>query len=388
MQYRKFGKLDWEVSALGFGAMRLPVLNGDSSKIDEPEATRMIRYAIDQGVNYVDTAYPYHGGNSEYVVGRILKDGYRQKVHLATKLPSWLIESYDDFDRYLNEQLQKLQTDHIDFYLLHSMNKNNWPKLEGFGVIEWAEKAKASGRIRHIGFSFHDDFKAFKQIIDANPAWDFCQIQHNYMDINNQAGTRGLQYAASKGLAVVIMEPLLGGRLVDPPKPVQELWEMAPVQRKPADWALQWLWNQPEISVVLSGMSTMQQVEENVASAGKSGIHTLGTEELELIGKVRDQYEELSPIPCTACEYCLPCTNELNIPDLFGIFNAGKMYDKLESARDAYARFVPEGKKASDCEACRDCEEKCPQQIAISEWMVHVDNVLSGRKTYENYLEA
>jgi predicted aldo/keto reductase-like oxidoreductase len=388
MQYRKFGKLDCEVSALGFGAMRLPVINGDSSKINEPEATRMIRYAIDQGVNYVDTAYPYHGGNSEYAVGRILKDGYREKVHLATKLPSWLVESYDDFDRYLNEQLQKLQTDHIDFYLLHSMNKNNWPKLEGLGVIEWAEKAKASGRIRHIGFSFHDDLKTFKQIVDANPGWDFCQIQHNYMDINNQAGTRGLRYAASKGLAVVIMEPLLGGRLVDPPVQVEKLWETAPIQRKPADWALQWLWNQPEISVVLSGMSTLQQVEENVSSASRSGIHSLVVEELELVDKVRDQYEELSPIPCTHCEYCLPCTNELDIPDLFGIFNAGKMYDKLESARDAYARFVPEGKKASDCEACRDCEEKCPQQILISEWMVHVDNVLSGRKNYDNYLEV
>ena len=267
MQYRPFGKLDWKVSALGFGAMRLPILENDSSKIDEAEAIRMIRYAIDEGVNYIDTAYPYHGGASEPLVGRALQDGYRERVRLATKLPIWLVESPADFDKFLNEQLTRLQTDHIDFYLLHGLNKTNWPKMQSLNVINWLEQARASGRIRHIGFSFHDSVDVFKQIVDGYDHWDFCQIQYNYMDIERQAGTEGLKYAAARGLGVIVMEPLLGGRLVEPPEVVQEIWDSAPVKRTPANWALQWVWDQPEVPLILSGMSTMQQVEQNVASA-------------------------------------------------------------------------------------------------------------------------
>ena len=386
MKYRKFGKLDWEVSALGFGAMRLPVLDGDMTKINEPEATRMIRHAIDQGMNYVDTAYPYHGQQSEIFLGKVLQDGYREKVRLATKMPSYLIKETGDFERLFTEQLQKLQTERVDFYLLHALDKKRWETYKKLDIIKWAEQKKSEGKIGCFGFSFHDKFEVFKDIIDFYEGWDICQIQYNYMDVENQAGMKGLKYAASKGLGVVIMEPLLGGRLVDPPQPVQELWEKAPLKRKPADWALQWLWDQPEVSLVLSGMNTMQQVKENLASADHSVIGTMTPQEQEIIAQVRSKYVELSPIPCTRCEYCLPCPNDLNIPQIFGFFNAGKMYDKLDSVREVYSRFVPEGKRAEDCVACRSCEEMCPQQILISEWMPKVHEVLTLGKPYEEIL--
>jgi len=382
MRYRKFGQLDWKGSALGFGCMRLPTIGDDRSAIDEPEATRMVHYAIDHGVNYVDTAYPYHGGNSEWFLGRALKGGYRDKVKLATKLPCWLVKAAEDLDKYLDEQLQKLQTDHVDFYLLHGLNAERWPQMRDLGVLAWAEKAIADGRIRHLGFSFHDELKVFKEILDAYDKWTFCQIQYNYMDVQNQAGTQGLQYAASKGLAVVVMEPILGGRLVNPPQPIQDLWNTTAQKRAPADWALQWLWNQPEVSVVLSGMSTLDQVQENVASADVSGVNTLTREELALVERVRDKYQELSPIPCTKCGYCIPCPNGVNIPRNFEIYNEGKMYDKPGSARETYKMWLPENERASVCQDCDECEEKCPQSIPISEWMPRVHAVLGEGQPY------
>lgn len=376
MHYRPFGQLDWQVSALGFGAMRLPTTDPkDRSKIDEPEATRMVRYAIDHGVNYIDTAYPYHGGESERFVGRVLQDGYREKVHLATKLPMWAIDAEDAAERILNEQLAKLQTDHIDFYLFHGLRKARWEIVQEFNLLDWAETALADGRIRYLGFSFHDNTEVFKKIIDAYDNWTFCQIQHNYMDINNQAGTEGLRYAASKGLAVVIMEPLLGGRLVDPPAPVQAIWDSAPTVQTPVERAMRWLWDQPEVSVVLSGMSTMEHVVENVANASRYAVGNMTETDQALIAQVRAKYEELCPIPCTKCEYCLPCAVELNIPRLFDILNRGVMYNKLDEARSRYARMSEE-QKAAACIACRQCEEQCPQSIPISEWMVDLDKIL------------
>ena len=382
MQYRKFGKLDWKVSALGFGCMRLPTIDGESANIDEPEATKMLHYAIDRGLNYVDTAYPYHGGNSERVVGRALKGGYREKVKLATKMPCWKVETAEDFDALLNEQLEKLQDEHVDFYLLHALNKDRWSTVRDLGVREWAEGAIADGRIGHIGFSFHGDYDAFQSIIDDYDGWTFCQIQHNYIDIENQAGTKGLRYAASKGLAVVIMEPILGGRRVAPPVPIQALWDSAATRRTPADWALQWLWNQPEVSVVLSGMSAMQHVEENVASAEVSGVGTLTEEDLALVAQVREKYKELCPIPCTKCGYCMPCPNGVDIPRNFATYNEGVMYDKPDRAREGYNNWMPEEKRASQCIQCRECEEKCPQSIVISEWMPVVHAVLGEGQEY------
>jgi len=382
MQYRQFGQLDWKVSALGFGCMRFPVVDDDSSRIDEPEATKMLHYAIDHGVNYLDTAYPYHGGNSEQFLGRALEGGYRQKVRLATKQPCWLIEVPTDFDKYLNEQLRKLQTDHIDFYLLHALSRDKWHKVRDVGVLPWAEKAIADGRIGHLGFSFHDEYDAFKEIVDAYDKWTSCQIQYNYVDIEHQAGTKGLEYAASKGLAVVIMEPLLGGGLAGPPDSIAGLWESAPTKRTPVDWALQWLWNKPEVSVVLSGMSTMQQVKENVASACTSGINTLSEEELGPFSRAREAYDRLRPIACTQCEYCLPCANGIDIPYLFGLFNRGRMYNVAGWARWHYGN-VPEEKRANACERCGQCEDLCPQQLPISEWMVRVHEVLGEKKPYQ-----
>ena len=384
MQYRKFGKLDWQVSALGFGCMRLPTLGGDSANIDEPEATRMLHAAIDHGVNYIDTAYPYHGGNSERFVGRMLQGGYRQKVRLATKLPCWKIESADDFEKYLNEQLEKLQTDYIDFYLLHGLHQERWHKMRDLGALSWAERAIADGRIGHLGFSFHDKYTVLQEIVDASDLWTFCQIQYNYMDIENQAGTKGLRYAASKGLAVVVMEPLLGGKLVNPPEPVQAIWDAASIKRTPADWALQWLWNQPEVSVVLSGMGTMEQVEENIASASASGVNTLARSapSLALFDQVRARYNELCPIPCTKCEYCLPCPNGVDIPRIFAAYNEGMMYDKPNVMRQWYKQWIPVENQASACLACIECETKCPQNIPISEWMPVVHQVLGEGKPY------
>jgi predicted aldo/keto reductase-like oxidoreductase len=379
MQYRTFGKLDWKVSVLGFGAMRLPLLGDGSGKIDEPEATRMLHYAIDRGVNYVDTAYPYHGGESEKFVGRALQGGYRDKVRLATKLPCWLVKTADDFDRLLNEQLERLQTDHIDFYLLHGLNAGRWDDLTKLKVFDWAEKARASGRFHHLGFSFHDEYEVFQRIVDGYDKWVFCQIQYNFMDEEHQAGTRGLQYAAGKGLAVVVMEPIRGGRLsIAPPPPIQEIWETAPIQRTPADWALQWVWNHPEVSVVLSGMSAMQHVEENVASAERSGPGQMTEEELALIGRVRDKYREICPIPCTKCEYCLPCPNEVNIPRILEIYNEAVMYNEYGSARLFYS-WLGENERADNCIECLECEDKCPQNIAITEWLKKADELLAAR---------
>jgi predicted aldo/keto reductase-like oxidoreductase len=380
MKYRKFGNMDWEVSALGFGAMRLPLVGKDSSRVAEPEAIKMIRHAVDRGVNYVDTAYPYHEKVGEIVVGRALLDGYRQKVKLATKLPSWLVEKPDDFDRFLAEQLDKLQTDHIDFYLLHALNSTHWPKLRDLKVLDWAEKAITDGRIHHLGFSFHDEFEVFKNIVDAYDNWALCQVQYNFMDIAYQAGTRGLLYAADKGLAVVVMEPLRGGQLTHKvPKSVSELWKSAAVRRTPADWALQWIWNQAQVSVVLSGMTTMQQVVENLDSAERSDAGMLSEEELSLVEKVREEYRRLTPVPCTQCRYCLPCPNGVEIVDILNYYSDAVIYDNSGAPGFLY-RNLPEEKQAHNCVECFECEEKCPQGIPISEYLKKAHELLGEKK--------
>jgi predicted aldo/keto reductase-like oxidoreductase len=352
MKYRNFGKLDWEPSALGFGAMRLPILDYDSSRIDEPLAIEMIRYAIDHGVNYVDSAYGYHGGNSERLVGKALKDGYRERVQLATKMPTWLTQKWEDFDRYLDEQLGKLDTDRIDFYLLHG-----------------------------LGFSFHDEFDVLKEIVDYYDGWEVCQIQYNYMDTESSArgpGTKGLRYAASKGLAVVVMEPIQGGRLaITPPPEVQAIWDEAEVKRTPAEWALQWVWNQPEVSLVLSGMSTMQHVIENVESAGRSGPGTLTQEGLGLIKRVQARYLEQGVIGCTNCRYCLPCPEGVAIPDIFAILNENYT-SSGEVTKEKYLEGIAPDNRASKCVQCGNCEELCPQQLPIR-------NLLRGAvRSYES----
>lgn len=376
MRYRNFGGLDWRPSALGFGAMRLPYLGGDTGRIDEPLSIRMIRHAIDHGVNYVDSAYGYHKGNSEVAVGKALRDGYRERVKLATKMPTWLVNSTADMDRCLDQQLGKLQTDHVDFYLLHGLNKDRWPKIRDLGVFDWAEKAKEEGKIMHLGFSFHDDYKLFHRIMEDSDHFTLCQIQYNYMDEDYQAGTKGLKEAADKGLALVVMEPIKGGKLaVTPPPQVQRIWDGAKVKRKPAEWALRWVWNHPEVSVVLSGMSEMYQVEENLIYADRSGPNVMEPWELKLVSKVREAYGKLGFVGCTACRYCMPCPQGVEIPDILGLYNEYYMSGQSGEIKKKYLEKIrPEG-RADKCVACGRCEEQCPQHLPIRRFMAEIPRV-------------
>lgn len=378
MQYRKLGKIDFKVSALGFGCMRLPTTdkNPGSGKIDIKEASRMMRYAIDCGVNYIDTAYMYHQGQSERAVGGILKDGYRQKVMLATKVPPWYIRKPEDFEKILNEQLKRLQTDRIDFLLLHALSSDWWkPVILKHDILSRAEKAKKEGKIGHIGFSFHDEYKVFEEIVNGYDNWEFAQIQYNYMDTDYQAGTKGLKLAAEKGLGLIVMEPLLGGKLARQPQAMIDLYKKAGSAHTPAGLALQWLWDQPEVSVVLSGMSTYDQVEENLKWASSSDKR-LSESEMALIGGIRESYNARASIPCTGCGYCMPCPNEVDIPYNFKLYNERFMYDDLAAAQNSYRNFFDSQYRADKCAACRACEEKCPQRIPISEMLPKVHEML------------
>ncbi len=404
MKYRKMGSLGWEVSALGFGAMRLPV--DKQFKIIEDEAIKMIRYAIDNGVNYVDTAYPYHMGESEVLVGKALKDGYREKVHLVTKCPIWFVKKREDFDTYLDEQIGRMQTN-PDIYLFHGLNRERLEKIKELNLIDKMENAKENGKFKYIGFSFHDGFDAFKEIIDYYD-WDCCQIQHNYLDIDFQAGTKGLKYAGSKNIAVIIMEPIRGGKLAIPEHKLDTKPEIKKVlvksknKRSMADWALQFLWNQPEVSVVLSGMSTMQQVVENVESADKSGINILSEEELQTISELREVYKKLDVVPCTSCGYCLPCPNGVTIPGVFRILNEiaywgerGRMriaffYDRMVKTPEELEKKNAEGDEtegaASLCIQCGECVDKCPQQIDIPNMMEKANLIFKDGKEVSEIL--
>jgi predicted aldo/keto reductase-like oxidoreductase len=369
MKYRKFGEIDWNASALGFGAMRLPIIGNDTSMINESLAINMIRYAIDQGVNYLDTAYVYHSGKSEVIVGKALKDGYREKVKIATKMPVRLVEKQENLDDYFNTHLDRLQTDHIDFYLLHGMRESTWSKVKHFDILRWAEQKLEDGTIKFLGFSFHDKISLFKEIVDAYD-WTFCQIQLNYMDTEYQAGLGGLRYAADKGLAVVVMEPIKGGKLaVTPPKEVQEIWDKAEAKRTPAEWALQWVWNLPEVSVVLSGMSEMWHVEENVKFADRSGSGILNKVELALYEEVKDAYNRLGFVGCTACQYCIPCPEGVDIPGILGQFNEYYMSGGSEEVKTNYWKKISPESHASNCIACGECEDKCPQHLPVRKFM-------------------
>ncbi|WP_434296530.1 aldo/keto reductase [Clostridium sporogenes] len=372
MLYRKLGKTDEEVSILGFGCMRLPITNNDPAKIDEKEAIKQIRYAIDNGVNYIDTAYPYHEGASEFLVGKALKDGYRERVKLATKLPSWLIKSREDMDKYLNEQLEKLQTDHIDFYLLHALNKEDWENLKKHNVFEFLDKAIEDGRIKYAGFSFHDELPLFKEIVDAYD-WTFCQIQYNFIDENYQAGTKGLKYASQKGLAVIIMEPLRGGNLARVvPDDVKKLWNKAHIKRSPAQWGFRFLWNHPEITVVLSGMEKMDHIKENIRESNNGYANSLTEKELQLINEVKEIYISRIKVDCTNCRYCMPCPFGVNIPKNFKYLNMASIYSDVKKQEKKYVTHLNKNEKASNCRKCGKCEEACPQNIKIRNMLEEV----------------
>jgi len=376
MQYRKMGSLDWDVSALGFGCMRLPSRPFTLMGADFEESKRIIRYGIDRGINYIDTAWPYHLGESEKFLGEILKDGYREKVKLVTKLPMFLVRRTDDFERYLNQQMERLQTDFLDIYLFHSMNAGAFEKMKRLGLIEKMQEAQKQGRIGHIGFSFHDTQPVFREIIDYYD-WDMTQIQYNYMDTAIQATTDGLEYAHSKGIAVVVMEPVKGGTLANPPAEAVKVMDSSSIQRTPVDWALQFIWNKPEVATVLSGMSNMQQVVENCDSADRSGINTLSEEENEVIDRLAGIYRKKILVPCTDCEYCMPCPHGVNIPQNFAILNTlsleqsgirrfqtRRSYRKLVGNPDLVNKDDPNGNGAI-CTECGICVEKCPQEINI-----------------------
>ncbi|HOQ66642.1 MAG TPA: aldo/keto reductase [Methanosarcina thermophila] len=372
MLYRKIGKTGKSVSILGFGVMRLPILGDDDSKVDEEKAAQMIHYAIDNGINYIDTAYSYHGGMSEFVVGKVLQDGYREKVYLATKLPSWLVTCREDMDRYLDEQLGRLRTNYIDFYLLHALNRDYWSLLKKHGVFDFLDSALKDGRIKYTGFSFHDNIDLFKEIVDSYP-WDMCQIQYNFMDEDFQAGKEGLMYAASKGLGVVVMEPLRGGYLAsNVPQEVQEIWDNAETPRSPVEWGLRCLWDYPEISVVLSGMSDLAQIESNIKFAADGFPNSLTEEEKKLISKVKEIYRSKTRVNCTGCRYCMPCPSGVNIPENLKHLNNAEMFDKIEEEKLIYSSL--EG-KASNCTECGECEIKCPQKTPVRELLKEVSKL-------------
>jgi predicted aldo/keto reductase-like oxidoreductase len=388
MQYRKMGRLEWDVSALGFGCMRLPTKKMlFLKKVDVTEAIRIIRYGIVHGINYIDTAFGYHGGKSEVIVGQALKDGYRDKVHLVTKLPMWKVRKTEDFDKYLQIQLDRLQTDHLDVYLFHGLNKKRFQQIKDLNLIAKMEEAKKRGLIKHIGFSFHDNYQTFKEIIDFYH-WDVCLVQHNYTDTAQQATSEGLKYAHEKGVGVVIMEPLRGGRLANPNAEVKALMDGSGVTRTPVDWALQFLWNKPEISCVISGMGSFDQVQQNLASAEKSGINSLSEKENQTLTKIAEIFRQQIIIPCTNCEYCLPCPNGVQIPRNFALINNLKTGKPLKTAQKEYARIVKENGAAAACVECGKCLELCPQAIPIPDTLKKVERVLSKGETLDSVFSS
>jgi len=397
MEYRKFGSIDWKVSALGLGAMRLPTKKF-LPRVDRDESVKLIRYAIDKGINYIDTGWIYGFGASEKVLGEALKDGYREKVFLVTKLPMFLVRKTEDFYKYLNQQLKSLQTDYLDAYFFHGLSRNSFKKVKELNLIEKMEEAKEKGLIKHIGFSFHDTLPVFKEIIDYFD-WDIAQIQYNYMDTAVQATHEGLKYAHEKGIAVVIMEPVKGGKLANPPEEALEIMKKASNKRTPVDWALQYVWNQPEVAVVLSGMGSKKMVDENVESASNSGINSLNEEDNKIISELADIYRKSILVQCTACKYCMPCPSGVNIPENFAVLNnvaytgekggmgflINRRYKKLVSSRKKLNKEYPNG-NASLCTKCGECLEKCPQEIKIPDELEKVDAILGkGKKISEYY---
>lgn len=378
MQMRKTNSGD-EISALGYGAMRLPTKNG---RINKEEAKKQIYYAIDHGVNVIDTAFPYHNGSSESFLGEILQGEYRDKVKICTKMPSWYIKKTEDMENYLETQLDKLQTDHIDYYLLHSLGENNFFKLKELGVLKFLESARKEGKIKNIGFSFHDNKGAFKKIVDAYN-WDVCLIQYNFLDETNQAGTDGLKYAASKGLTVFVMEPLKGGILVgNVPEKAMEIWNKSRIKRTSAEWALRWVLNHPEVACVISGMGKMEEVKENIKVTNETLPDSIPKEEIKLYNEVKEVYNELMKVDCTGCGYCMPCPAGVNIPFCFVIYNQKYIFNDNQVSF-VYAMYLggstsKEG-YAGLCNGCGKCAKACPQKLDVPSLLKDVSSDMEGR---------
>jgi hypothetical protein len=360
--------------------MRLPTKKGGG--IDEERAIRQLRYAIDNGINYIDTAPAYHFGKSEKVLARALADGYREKVRIATKLPPWSVHSRQDMDRILDAQLATLHTNQIDYYLLHNLSKGTWEKMKTLGVCEFLTTAKKDGRIKNAGFSFHGDTASLKEIVDAYN-WEFCQIQYNYLDENNQAGTEGLVYAAEKQLAVMIMEPIRGGNLAGHvPDEIKKIWDESPVRRSPAEWALRWVWNHPEVTVVLSGMNDEIHIDENLRVANEALPNSISSSELTIVERVRDTYQRLMKVSCTGCGYCMPCPAGVDIPGCFSLYNAHHLFPHDRSAKFHYlgrhGGLLSGVSYAGLCKNCGKCEKICPQHLPIPVRLRAVSKEMEG----------
>jgi predicted aldo/keto reductase-like oxidoreductase len=346
--------------------------------IDETRADKMVQYALDKGVNYFDTAYGDHGGKSETYIGKILHP-VRSKVLIASKLPVWNIQKTEDFERIFNEQLGKLQTDYLDVYLVHGINNLHWEKMKGLGVLEYLDKLKANGRIRAAGFSFHDEIRVFRQIIDAYD-WDVTQIQYNFYDQDYQAGREGMRYAAGRGIGIIIMEALRGGKLVNRiPDEVQKIWDGAAVRRTPAEWGMRWVWNHPEADVVLTGSSSFEQIKENIGMIKDAEPNSLTAEELALFDRARTVYRSKLKVNCTSCAYCMPCPNGVDIPSNLQLYNEIFLLDDRDFSPFFYNNLMDKSQQGVNCIECGVCAEKCPQNIDIVDELKEAVKLLSGK---------
>lgn len=367
MLYRELGVTGLKLSILGFGCMRLPVINGDNGKVDMDLAVPLIRTAIDNGINYLDTGYPYHGGQSELAISKAVKDGYREKVFIADKLPIWMVENRKDMDHYLDEQLSRLDIDCIDFYLLHTVKENYWENLISNGVLEFLDDAIADGKIKHTGFSYHGELELFFDVIDSYN-WDMCQVQYNIVDQNYQAGREGIRYAAANGVGVVVMEPLRGGSLTrNVPEEVQEIWDESTVKRDPAEWALRFVWDLDDVDVVLSGMNNLDELKQNLNTADYGYPNSLNSEDKEIIREVKSVYSQRKQYNCTQCGYCIPCPEGVDIPANLLQLNNAYMFQDNDNAKMNYYMTVKEEKRAFNCTGCGECEKICPQMVPIQE---------------------
>ncbi|MBQ9927921.1 MAG: aldo/keto reductase [Lachnospiraceae bacterium] len=375
MEKRKLEKLGIETSLLGFGCMRFPTTS--EGKIDEPKAEEMIDKAIAAGVNYIDTAYPYHDKQSEPFVGKVLKKYPRNSFYLATKLPVWLVETKTDIERIFEEQLERLQTDYIDFYLLHAMNKERFDKMKEIGCMDVLEAKRAEGKIKYIGFSFHDSYEVFEEAIGERE-WDFCQIQLNYMDADEQAGLKGYELAASKGIPVVVMEPIKGGSLASFAEDITSEFKRLDADASVASFALRWVGSLPGIKVILSGMSTMEQVEDNLKTFGEFKL--LSAEEKETIDKVVETLNSRIQNGCTGCRYCMPCPAGVDIPACFSAWNTYHMYQNYNAVSWKWEHDIGQEKQAKNCVKCGKCEAVCPQKISIRKDLEKVQKDLEEKK--------
>lgn len=362
MEKRKLDKLGIETSLLGFGCMRFPVTA--EGKIDEPEAERMLDKAIGAGVNYIDTAYPYHNGDSEPFVGRALKKYDRHAFYLATKLPCWNVTNREDAERIFVEQLKRLQTDYIDFYLMHAMGRDSFRKMADLGVVEYLEQLKADGRIRYLGFSFHDSYEAFEEILCYRD-WDFCQIQLNYMDTEIQAGFRGYRLTEERNVPLIIMEPVKGGSLAAFAEDITGKFRALDPEASTASYALRWVGSLPNVKVILSGMSTMEQVEDNLKTF--SPFRPLSDGEAKTIDDIVALIRGRVKNGCTACRYCMPCPAGVDIPGNFRVWNTYHMYQNYNMVKNSWENGLGEEKQAKNCIRCGKCEKACPQKLQIRE---------------------